>query len=129
MFSQNHQEQNPHKDTAHIFSYKSTAHPTKLPWKANVGYRRQNSNEIRLTCKAGFEKTDVSRVGLWRAYHYFPEDTTPAVLFKDMVSITYQRLIKIVRDFFEKIVFGVHSKGSYFLNGNDHVLRAPTNGG
>lgn len=100
--------QNPRKDTAHIFSHNSTAHPDQATLEGcSEGYRRQNSNEICLTCKAGFQKTDVSRLGLWRAYHYIHEHNTPAVLSRDMVSINYQRLIKIVKRFFlEKIVFG-----------------------
>jgi hypothetical protein len=55
-----------------------------------------NNIEIHLTSKAGFEKIDVS-------HHYCPEDTTYALLFKDMASINYWNLIRTVRAALEKI--------------------------
>jgi hypothetical protein len=42
---------------------------------------------MHLTCKPGFENIDISRLGPECAYCYFPEDTIPEVLFRDIVSI------------------------------------------
>jgi hypothetical protein len=33
-----------------------------------------NKDEIRLTSNAGFEKTDITHLGLYCPYCYFPED-------------------------------------------------------
>jgi hypothetical protein len=51
------------------------------------------------------------------------------VLFKDMVSINYQNLIKTVSSGFEKNVilcFGAHLKGPYIRSQNDHIHQAVT---
>jgi hypothetical protein len=48
--------------------------------------------------------------------HYFPEDTTYAVLFREIVSINYQN-IRIIEALFEKVAIlcvGVSLKGPYF---------------
>lgn len=45
---------------------------------------------ICLTSEANFNKTNISCVGPWCTYRYFPEDTTYAVLFRETVSRNYQ---------------------------------------
>jgi hypothetical protein len=78
-----------------------------------VGCWIPNNNEIRLTVKAGFEKTDVSRLGPSCRHRYRPEDTPHAGLFRDTVSIHCYNLIEIVGAVFEKIsisCFGTHLK-------------------
>jgi hypothetical protein len=42
--------------------------------KISRGRRVPKDNEIRLTGKAGFEKTDIFRLVSWRVYRYFLED-------------------------------------------------------
>jgi hypothetical protein len=58
-------------------------------------------------------------------YHYFPEDTTHGVIFRDMILINYLNLNKIIRAIFEKITilyFGAHLKGPYFWSWNVQAL-------
>jgi hypothetical protein len=57
------------------------------------------------TRKACF-KTNISHLGPYCAYVYFPQDTIDKVLFKEMVFINYSNLIKIVKDLFKKIADG-----------------------
>jgi hypothetical protein len=50
-------------------------------------------------------------------YHYAPEDSIYAVLFKEMVSIKHLNLIKIIIGKYQKITitcFGVKLKGPFF---------------
>jgi hypothetical protein len=75
------------------------------------------NNEICLTRKASFEKTDISHLDSQCTSHCFLEETTYAILFRDMASINYKNLIKIVMDVFEKVAilcFGAELKVSYF---------------
>jgi hypothetical protein len=64
-----------------------------------------SNNKIRLIGEAGFDKMDILSLGLCCANHYFPEDTTCAVLFRVDVLRT---LLKFNRLPFEKtaILFG-----------------------
>jgi hypothetical protein len=61
--------------------------------------------------KVGFNKTDISHSGPYCTHSYFPEDITYRILFTEMVSISYLRLIKIVRAIFEKVTKFVLGKG------------------
>jgi hypothetical protein len=56
-----------------------------------------------VTVNAGFEKTDMSCLGLKCAYRSLVEDSVYAALLKEMVSINHLNLIKIVRSVFQKI--------------------------
>jgi hypothetical protein len=52
-----------------------------------AGYWIPNNNKICLTDKVGFDKINISGLGPWCVYRYFSEDTTYAVLCREMVSI------------------------------------------
>jgi hypothetical protein len=54
---------------------------------------------------------------LGSVFCYFPENTTCAVLFRDMVSINYKNVFRIVRAVFETITilfWGFISRASIF---------------
>jgi hypothetical protein len=79
--------------------------------------------------KATSKRTDISCLGHQCSYHYFSDDTTYAVLFGDIITITYWNLIKNVGGIFEKIAifcFGTHLKGPYFWSWNVHIHQALT---
>jgi hypothetical protein len=62
----------------------------------------------------------------------FSEDTTYAVLFREMVSLNYCNLIKVIRDILEKIAvsfFEPHMKGLYFYSQNILIDWASVNDG
>jgi hypothetical protein len=47
-------------------------------------------------------------------YHYIPEDTTDAVLFREMFSRNYWKLMNIVQAMFKEITVSFLVKGPYF---------------
>jgi hypothetical protein len=49
-----------------------------------------------VTGKTGIENTGISLFGLWYTNRYASEDTTYTVLLRDMGSINYSNLIKVV---------------------------------
>jgi hypothetical protein len=67
-----------------------------------VGYL--NNNLIRLTSKENLNKTGISHLGPQCAYPYFPEDTTYAVLFTELVSMNRRNLFKVVIAGFGKML-------------------------
>lgn len=76
-----------------------------------------NNNEIRWTGKADFDKIYISRLGHQYTYPYFPEDTINVVSFREVLSINYRNLIKIVGAVFKKIAIlflATHFKSTYF---------------
>jgi hypothetical protein len=87
-------------------------------WQTTVSYWIPNNNEFHLTNKAGFDKIGILCLGPYSMYHYFPEDTTHAILIAEMVSINHWYLKKIIRAIFKKIydfVFWGPSEGPLFL--------------
>jgi hypothetical protein len=49
-----------------------------------------------VTSQAGFDESDILRLGLYCVCREFAEGTTNAVLFRDMVSIDFWNGIRIV---------------------------------
>jgi hypothetical protein len=83
-----------------------------------------NNNETLVTDEAGLVKINTC--------HYFPEDTTYAVLFREISSINWQILVKLVRAVFEKetiLCFDTRLKGLCLCNWNVRFYRAPTEDG
>jgi hypothetical protein len=67
--------------------YVTSVRKSTLFWYTIAGYGVLNDNESHTTSKPGFKE---STLHLWAPrVHYFPEDTTYEVLFKEMVSINY----------------------------------------
>jgi hypothetical protein len=61
--------------------------------QAIVGCWILNNSEVHLTSKASYNKSNISHLGPYCIYCYFPEKTTYAVLFRGMVSINFWNLI------------------------------------
>jgi hypothetical protein len=68
-------------------SYYTTEAKLTVAQYTTVGCSPPKNNEILLTRKAGFDKIDILCFGPLVCIPLFSEDTTYAVLFRDMVSI------------------------------------------
>lgn len=90
------------KHIAYTFSYVTDLDYVALEKKSivtrqnSVGYWIQNNNEIHLTAKAGFDRTDISRLGPRCWYRCFPEDILVSciILFTETISLDDRNLIK-----------------------------------
>jgi hypothetical protein len=92
-------------------------------------HRKQNV--IQRTGKAGLRKF-IFRFWAPSASILTSEDSTSADLFRDLVSIEYQHLLKIVRAVFENTAImcsGAHVNGFQFLSWNVQILPIPTQDG
>jgi hypothetical protein len=58
-----------------------------------------NYNWIKISYAIS-EKIDISHLGHYLAYHYFPEDITYEVLQREMVSINYWNAMKTATSHF-----------------------------
>jgi hypothetical protein len=98
------------KDIGYTFIYTVDLHYITSVTKSSlalwtVAWWIPTNNDISPNSKDGFEKTDISPLGLWRAYRYFPEDTTYAILFMNMVSTDYWNAMKSLDSFLENCHF------------------------
>jgi hypothetical protein len=65
----------------------------------------------------------------WKGYRYFPEDATYADLFREIISINYRDVIKIVGVVFVKIAIlslGARLNSAYFWTYIVHIDQATT---
>jgi hypothetical protein len=56
-----------------------TSEKKSIIWQATVGCWILNSSGVHLTSEATYNKSNISHLGPYRTYHYFPEHTTYAV--------------------------------------------------
>jgi hypothetical protein len=83
------------------------------------------NNKILQTSEAGFDRINTSILGPPVCVHYFPEDATYAVFFRDMVSTDYQNSMENVIVVSEKIgfsFFGGSFEGPLYLSWR-HIMK------
>lgn len=68
-----------------------------------MSFCRPSTNTIRPAVHAVFEENVTLRLGPWKAHRCFLEDTTYVVVVKEMVSINYRNVMKIVEGVFDKM--------------------------
>jgi hypothetical protein len=87
------------------FGYVTSETKSILLWYTDAGCSVLKKIGIYPFVKAGFDKIDISILGLWCTYRFFPSDDTFAVLFWAMLSTVDHNLVKILLLIFVKNIF------------------------